>query len=81
MHSVKGCLYQILCLDYSHETTTGSSSFRDTVKLAPMPDSYDLDRGLLLSVQAIQVRSKIILEKLHHTTIIEYLMKLVSMFS
>ncbi|KAJ4709753.1 Uridine-cytidine kinase C [Melia azedarach] len=35
-------------------TVTGSSSFRDTVKLAPMPDSYDLDRGLLLSVQAIQ---------------------------
>ncbi|XP_031400560.1 uncharacterized protein LOC116210704 isoform X3 [Punica granatum] len=31
-----------------------SSSFRDTMKLAPMPDSYDLDRGLLLSVQAIQ---------------------------
>ncbi|XP_021896156.1 uncharacterized protein LOC110813374 isoform X3 [Carica papaya] len=31
-----------------------SSSFRDTIRLAPMPDSYDLDRGLLLSVQAIQ---------------------------
>ncbi|KAM6548086.1 hypothetical protein CsatB_019762 [Cannabis sativa] len=30
------------------------STFRDTMKLAPMPDSYDLDRGLLLSVQAIQ---------------------------
>uniref|UniRef100_A0A5B7B6W3 AAA+ ATPase domain-containing protein n=1 Tax=Davidia involucrata TaxID=16924 RepID=A0A5B7B6W3_DAVIN len=30
------------------------SSFRDTLQLAPMPDSYDLDRGLLLSVQAIQ---------------------------
>ncbi|KAK9277078.1 hypothetical protein L1049_006617 [Liquidambar formosana] len=30
------------------------SSFRDTMQLAPMPDSYDLDRGLLLSVQAIQ---------------------------
>ncbi|CAK9157572.1 unnamed protein product [Ilex paraguariensis] len=29
-------------------------SFRDTLQLAPMPDSYDLDRGLLLSVQAIQ---------------------------
>lgn len=27
------------------------------MKLAPMPDSYDLDRGLLLAVQAIQVRS------------------------
>lgn len=25
------------------------------MKLAPMPDSYDLDRGLLLAVQAIQV--------------------------
>ncbi|KAE9597292.1 putative uridine kinase [Lupinus albus] len=30
------------------------SSFRDTIRLAPMPDSYDLDRGLLLAVQAIQ---------------------------
>ncbi|PWA96192.1 P-loop containing nucleoside triphosphate hydrolases superfamily protein [Artemisia annua] len=30
------------------------SSFRDTVQLAPMPDSFDLDRGLLLAVQAIQ---------------------------
>ncbi|KAI9079828.1 hypothetical protein K1719_038238 [Acacia pycnantha] len=30
------------------------SSFRDTMRLAPMPDSYDLDRGLLLAVQAIQ---------------------------
>ncbi|KAI4357645.1 hypothetical protein L6164_001581 [Bauhinia variegata] len=29
-------------------------SFRDSMRLAPMPDSYDLDRGLLLSVQAIQ---------------------------
>lgn len=45
----------ISCLDFSHEATTGSSSFRNTIKLAPMPDSYDLDRGLLLSVQAIQV--------------------------
>ncbi|XP_048135223.1 uncharacterized protein LOC115740036 isoform X2 [Rhodamnia argentea] len=34
--------------------TADSSSFRDTMKLAPMPDSYDLDRGLLLAVQAIQ---------------------------
>ncbi|XP_031268781.1 uncharacterized protein LOC116127269 isoform X4 [Pistacia vera] len=41
-------------IDFSHEATTGSSSFRNTIKLAPMPDSYDLDRGLLLSVQAIQ---------------------------
>ncbi|TKY59027.1 Uridine-cytidine kinase C [Spatholobus suberectus] len=30
------------------------SSFRDSIRLAPMPDSYDLDRGLLLAVQAIQ---------------------------
>ncbi|KAI8538219.1 hypothetical protein RHMOL_Rhmol09G0085600 [Rhododendron molle] len=29
-------------------------SFRDSLHLAPMPDSYDLDRGLLLAVQAIQ---------------------------
>ncbi|KAK1387128.1 PRK domain-containing protein [Heracleum sosnowskyi] len=29
-------------------------SSRDSLQLAPMPDSYDLDRGLLLSVQAIQ---------------------------
>jgi hypothetical protein len=28
------------------------------MKLAPLPDSYDLDRGLLLAVQAIQVTSK-----------------------
>ncbi|TQD71828.1 hypothetical protein C1H46_042639 [Malus baccata] len=34
--------------------TTDPSSFRDTMQLAPMPDSYDLDRGLLLAVQAIQ---------------------------
>ncbi|KAJ0430818.1 putative uridine/cytidine kinase [Helianthus annuus] len=31
------------------------SSFRDTLQLAPMPDSFDLDRGLLLAVQATQV--------------------------
>ncbi|XP_052731565.1 uncharacterized protein LOC108342857 isoform X3 [Vigna angularis] len=30
------------------------SSFRDSIRLAPMPDSFDLDRGLLLAVQAIQ---------------------------
>ncbi|XP_050373244.1 uncharacterized protein LOC126790911 isoform X2 [Argentina anserina] len=35
-------------------STIDPSSFRDGMKLAPMPDSYDLDRGLLLSVQAIQ---------------------------
>ncbi|XP_022157412.1 uncharacterized protein LOC111024113 isoform X6 [Momordica charantia] len=28
--------------------------FRDSLRLAPMPDSCDLDRGLLLAVQAIQ---------------------------
>ncbi|KAH9308392.1 hypothetical protein KI387_036303, partial [Taxus chinensis] len=31
-----------------------SSAFRAAVQLVPMPDSYDLDRGLLLAVQAIQ---------------------------
>ncbi|GLT94443.1 hypothetical protein SLE2022_121830 [Rubroshorea leprosula] len=36
------------------DSVTDSSSFRDTMKLAPMPDSYDLDRGLLLAIQAIQ---------------------------
>ncbi|OAY65150.1 Uridine-cytidine kinase C, partial [Ananas comosus] len=30
------------------------SSSRGKMQLAPIPDSYDLDRGLLLSVQAIQ---------------------------
>ncbi|XP_014628207.1 uncharacterized protein [Glycine max] len=30
------------------------SSFRDSIRLASMPDSFDLDRGLLLAVQAIQ---------------------------
>ncbi|KAB1205717.1 Uridine-cytidine kinase C [Morella rubra] len=41
-------------VEVSHEATTDPTSFRDAIKLAPMPDSYDLDRGLLLSVQAIQ---------------------------
>ncbi|CAN0923074.1 Uridine-cytidine kinase C [Linum grandiflorum] len=41
-------------VDFSLEETTDSPSFRNTMKLAPMPDSYDLDRGLLLAVQAIQ---------------------------
>ncbi|KAL9277231.1 hypothetical protein ACSQ67_025239 [Phaseolus vulgaris] len=41
-------------LDFSHEATTDPSSFRDSIRLAPMPDSFDLDRGLLLAVQAIQ---------------------------
>ncbi|XP_008807632.1 uncharacterized protein LOC103719926 isoform X2 [Phoenix dactylifera] len=31
-----------------------SSALRGNLQLAPLPDSYDLDRGLLLSVQAIQ---------------------------
>lgn len=44
--------------DFSHEATTDPSSFRETIRLAPMPESYDLDRGLLLAVQAIQVRSR-----------------------
>ncbi|XP_004297373.1 PREDICTED: uncharacterized protein LOC101301480 [Fragaria vesca subsp. vesca] len=35
-------------------STIDPSSFRNGMKLAPMPDSYDLDRGLLLAVQAIQ---------------------------
>lgn len=51
--------YISLCFDFSHEATTDPSSFRDTLQLAPMPDSYDLDRGLLLAVQAIQVRSEV----------------------
>ncbi|OVA01753.1 Uridine kinase [Macleaya cordata] len=40
----------------SSDTThaDNSSAFRATMQLAPMPDSYDLDRGLLLAVQAIQ---------------------------
>lgn len=46
-------------IEFSHEATTDPVSFRDTIKLAPMPDSYDLDRGLLLAVQAIQVWSVI----------------------
>ncbi|KAK3023541.1 hypothetical protein RJ639_044895, partial [Escallonia herrerae] len=36
------------------KTTTDPSFVRDSLQLAPMPDSFDLDRGLLLSVQAIQ---------------------------
>lgn len=39
---------------HADSSVTDPSSFRDTLRLAPMPDSYDLDRGLLLSVQAIQ---------------------------
>ncbi|KAH9614746.1 hypothetical protein KSS87_008033, partial [Heliosperma pusillum] len=39
---------------FFHEPTADPSSYRDNMQLAPMPDSYDLDRGLLLAVQAIQ---------------------------
>ncbi|XP_044489722.1 uncharacterized protein LOC123214079 isoform X2 [Mangifera indica] len=48
--------WHFISSDPSHADSSviGSSSFRNTIKLAPMPDSYDLDRGLLLSVQAIQ---------------------------
>ncbi|KAI3453125.1 hypothetical protein Pfo_009788 [Paulownia fortunei] len=38
----------------SDGSVTGPPSSRDALQLAPMPDSYDLDRGLLLAVQAIQ---------------------------
>lgn len=48
-------MLQLVMLDFYHEATTDPSTFRKTMKLAPMPDSYDFDRGLLLSVQAIQV--------------------------
>uniref|UniRef100_A0A6N2KWQ2 AAA+ ATPase domain-containing protein n=2 Tax=Salix viminalis TaxID=40686 RepID=A0A6N2KWQ2_SALVM len=41
--------------DTSHRSSIiDSSTCRDNMKLAPLPDSYDLDRGLLLAVQAIQ---------------------------
>ncbi|XP_061985544.1 uncharacterized protein LOC133704660 isoform X2 [Populus nigra] len=41
--------------DTSHGSSViDSSTCRDNMKLAPLPDSYDLDRGLLLAVQAIQ---------------------------
>ncbi|KAH8496024.1 hypothetical protein H0E87_018997 [Populus deltoides] len=50
--------WHFISSDTSHGSsviaTTDSSSFRDNMKIAPMPDSYDLDRGLLLAVQAIQ---------------------------
>lgn len=39
---------------HPNSSVVDPASFRDTIKLAPMPDSCDLDRGLLLSVQAIQ---------------------------
>lgn len=47
------CL-RLVCTNSCLEKITDPSS-RDSLQLAPMPDSYDLDRGLLLSVQAIQV--------------------------
>ncbi|WCJ33551.1 P-loop containing nucleoside triphosphate hydrolases superfamily protein [Euphorbia peplus] len=49
--------WDIISLDppHSRSSTVDSSSFRDTMMLVPMPDSYDVDRGLLLAVQAIQV--------------------------
>ncbi|XP_057963018.1 inorganic pyrophosphatase TTM1 isoform X2 [Malania oleifera] len=48
--------WHFISLDPQHMNSPGTDppSFRDTMQLAPMPDSYDLDRGLLLSVQAIQ---------------------------
>lgn len=47
-------------------TAIDPTPFRDTLQLAPMPDSYDLDRGLLLSVQAIQA----LLENKGHPVIV-----------
>ncbi|KAF2316779.1 hypothetical protein GH714_042120 [Hevea brasiliensis] len=48
--------WQFMPLDSPHtgSSVVDPSSFRDTMKLVPMSDSYDLDRGLLLAVQAIQ---------------------------
>ncbi|KAJ4974955.1 hypothetical protein NE237_008129 [Protea cynaroides] len=48
--------WRFISSDPPHAGSSGidSSAFRNTKLLAPMPDSYDLDRGLLLSVQAIQ---------------------------
>ncbi|KAL9389636.1 hypothetical protein Peur_018241 [Populus x canadensis] len=47
--------WHFISSDTSHgSSVVDSSSFRDNMKIAPMPDSYDLDRGLLLAVQAIQ---------------------------
>ncbi|KMZ69422.1 Uridine kinase [Zostera marina] len=41
-------------IDIDHVAPKWHFLSSDVSKLAPMPDSYDLDRGLLLSVQAIQ---------------------------
>ncbi|KAJ9153102.1 hypothetical protein P3X46_026585 [Hevea brasiliensis] len=48
--------WRFMPLDSPHtgSSVVDPSSFRDTMKLVPMSDSYDLDRGLLLAVQAIQ---------------------------
>nr|XP_025647000.1 uncharacterized protein LOC112742003 isoform X3 [Arachis hypogaea] len=48
--------WHFISSDSSHpdNSVLDPSSFRDTIRLAPMPESYDLDRGLLLAVQAIQ---------------------------
>ncbi|GAB2278758.1 hypothetical protein Dimus_013433 [Dionaea muscipula] len=42
-------------VDFSHKATADPASFRDTIQLAAMPDSYDFNRGLLLVVQGIQL--------------------------
>jgi len=44
-----------IVINFSYDTTADSSAFRGNIQLVPMPDSYDLDRGLFFSVQAIQV--------------------------
>lgn len=41
-------------VENSEKAFADSSAFRDAIRLVPMPDSCDLDRGLLLAVQAIQ---------------------------
>ncbi|XP_019421730.1 PREDICTED: uncharacterized protein LOC109331593 isoform X1 [Lupinus angustifolius] len=49
-------MWQFISSDSSQpdNSVLDPSSFRDAIRLAPMPDSYDLDRGLLLAIQAIQ---------------------------
>ncbi|KAL0540050.1 hypothetical protein IC582_024278 [Cucumis melo] len=46
--------WQFISAPQSDNLATDPASFRDSMRLAPMPDSCDLDRGLLLAVQAIQ---------------------------
>ncbi|GAB2288727.1 hypothetical protein Dimus_023044 [Dionaea muscipula] len=41
--------------DFSHKATADPASFKDTIQLAAIPDSYDFNRGLLLVVQGIQL--------------------------